>query len=163
MNPIRILFLCTHNSARSILAEAALNRLDPGHMLGYSAGSQPRENQRPHPLALQVLREAGIDTAGLRSKCWDEFAAADAPRMDLVITVCDSAAAETCPLWPGRPATAHWGLADPSVLDGSQEDRLNAFRSTLLTLRQRLRRLRDAAGSCSGPEKLQRLARELAP
>jgi arsenate reductase (thioredoxin) len=136
--PINVLFLCTHNSARSILAEATLNHVGQGRFRGHSAGSSPRENQQPHPLGLQALREAGIATEGLRSKAWDEFALPDAPHMDLVITVCDSAAGEQCPFWPGRPATAHWGYADPSAVEGSDEQRLDAFRLTLAAIRHRL-------------------------
>ena len=106
--PINVLFLCTHNSARSILAEAVLNHIGRGRFKAYSAGSSPRENQQPNPLGLKVLRAAGIATEGLSSKSWGEFAKPDAPHMDLVITVCDNAAGEVCPYWPGQPATAHW-------------------------------------------------------
>ncbi len=112
--PINVLFLCTHNSARSILAEALLNDLSRGRFKAYSAGSSPRENQKPNPMALHVLTKAGIATVGLHSKSWDEFGKPDAPHMDLVITVCDNAAGEVCPYWPGQPATAHWGYPDPS-------------------------------------------------
>ena len=118
---INVLFLCTHNSARSILAEATLNHLGKARFKAYSAGSSPRPNQQPHPLGLQVLAGAGVSTEGLRSKSWDEFATADAPHMDLVITVCDDAAGEVCPYWPGHPATAHWGYADPSITEGGDE------------------------------------------
>ena len=136
--PINVLFLCTHNSARSILAEATLNHLGKGRFRAFSAGSSPRENQRPHALALQSLQAAGISVDGLRSKSWDEFATADAPHMDLVITVCDNAAGEQCPYWPGQPATAHWGYADPSAAQGNDARRLEAFRHTLLAIRRRL-------------------------
>jgi protein-tyrosine-phosphatase len=136
--PLNVLFLCTHNSARSILAEATLNRLGSGRLRGHSAGSSPRPDQRPHPMALQVLEQAGMSTQGLRSKAWDEFARPDAPWMDLVITVCDNAAGETCPVWPGRPATAHWGCPDPSAVQGTAEQRLQAFRATLLAMRRRI-------------------------
>jgi protein-tyrosine-phosphatase len=136
--PINVLFLCTHNSARSILAEATLNHVGQGRFKGHSAGSSPRENQQPHPLGLQALREAGIATEGLRSKTWDEFALPGAPHMDLVITVCDSAAGEQCPFWPGHPATAHWSYADPSAVQGTDEQRLDAFRRTLIAIRYRL-------------------------
>ncbi len=136
--PLNVLFLCTHNSARSILAEATLNHIGQGRFKAYSAGSSPRENQQPNPLGLQALREAGIPTEGLRSKSWDEFAAPDAPHMDLVITVCDDAAGEQCPYWPGHPATAHWGYPDPSALEGTDQQRLEAFRGTLIALRRRL-------------------------
>ena len=136
--PLNILFLCTHNSARSILAEATLNHIAQGRFQAFSAGSSPRENQQPNPLGLQALREVGISTDGLRSKSWDEFAVPGAPEMDLIITVCDDAAGEQCPYWPGHPATAHWGYPDPSALKGSDEERLAAFRRTLLAIRHRL-------------------------
>jgi len=136
--PLNVLFLCTHNSARSILAEAVLNDLGGGRFRAFSAGSSPRENQQPNPLALEVLERVGISTAGLRSKSWDEFGQADAPHMDLVITVCDNAAGEVCPYWPGHPATAHWGYPDPSEVSGSDEQRLEAFRQTLQAIRRRL-------------------------
>ncbi|HSI52976.1 MAG: arsenate reductase ArsC [Ramlibacter sp.] len=135
---MNVLFLCTHNSARSILAEATLNHIGQGRFRAFSAGSSPRENQQPNPLALQALRDAGISTEGLRSKSWDEFAEADGPQMDLVITVCDNAAGEQCPLWPGHPAKAHWGYADPSEVKGSEAQRLEAFRHTLVAIRARL-------------------------
>ena len=136
--PINVLFLCTHNSARSILAEAALNHIGKGRFKAFSAGSSPRENQTPNPLGLQVLKSAGIATEGLHSKSWDVFAKAGAPVMDVVITVCDDAAGEVCPVWPGHPATAHWGYADPSAAPGTDDDRRNAFRNTLLEIHRRL-------------------------
>ncbi|WP_066705933.1 arsenate reductase ArsC [Curvibacter delicatus] len=135
---LNVLFLCTHNSARSILAEATLNHIGQGRFKAFSAGSSPRDQQQPNPLALQVLESAGITTEGLRSKSWDEFAAPDAPQMDLIITVCDNAAGEVCPIWPGHPATAHWGYADPSEMQGTDAQRLEAFRQTLLAIRRRL-------------------------
>jgi protein-tyrosine-phosphatase len=138
---VNVLFLCTHNSARSILAEAGLNHIGAGRFKGWSAGSSPRANQQPNPLALQVLREAGISTQGLYSKSWDEFAQPGAPQMDLVITVCDNAAGEACPYWPGHPATAHWGYADPSEVQGTEEERLQAFRRTLIAIQDRLQLL----------------------
>ena len=136
--PINVLFLCTHNSARSILAEATLTHIGGGRFQGFSAGSSPRENQQPNPIGLQTLRNAGIRTEGLRSKSWDEFALPDAPHMDLIITVCDNAAGEVCPFWPGKPATAHWGYADPSAGDGSDEQKAEAFKHTLHAIRRRL-------------------------
>ena len=136
--PLNVLFLCTHNSARSVLAEALLNALGQGRFKAFSAGSSPRENQQPNPLGLQVLQKAGISTEGLRSKSWDEFAAADAPQMDLIITVCDNAAGEVCPIWPGHPATAHWGYADPSEGEASDEVKLEAFRKTMHLIKRRL-------------------------
>ena len=142
MTTLNVLFLCTHNSARSILSEALLNHMATGasgtRFKAYSAGSSPRENQQPHPLGLQVLEQAGVTTAGLHSKTWDEFAGANAPHMDLIITVCDNAAGEVCPVWPGHPATAHWGYADPSEGDKSDSDKLDAFRHTLHAIQHRL-------------------------
>jgi arsenate reductase (thioredoxin) len=135
---LNVLFLCTHNSARSILAEATLNHLSKGRFKAYSAGSSPRENQTPNPMALQTLQKAGISIEGLSSKSWDIFAVPDAPHMDLVITVCDNAAGEVCPFWPGQPATAHWGYADPSEAVGSDEVRLEAFKQTLHQIKRRL-------------------------
>ena len=139
--PLNILFLCTHNSARSILAEALLNDMGGGKFRAFSAGSSPREDQQPNPLALQALQGAGISTAGLSSKSWDVFATPDAPKMDLVITVCDNAAGEVCPFWPGHPATAHWGYADPSEVQGTDAERLAAFQHTMLQIEQRLQML----------------------
>ncbi|MBC7621563.1 MAG: arsenate reductase ArsC [Candidatus Saccharibacteria bacterium] len=136
--PLNVLFLCTHNSARSILAEATLNHIGVGRFKGFSAGSSPRANQQPHPIGLQTLRHAGISTEGLRSKNWDEFALTDAPHMDLIITVCDNAAGEVCPYWPGKPASAHWGYADPSAGDGTDAEKAEAFKATLHAIRRRL-------------------------
>jgi arsenate reductase len=136
--PASVLFLCTGNSARSILAEAILN--DPAmgrdRFRGYSAGSRPKG--QVHPLALDVLREAGLPTAGLRSKSWDEFAAAGAPALDYVFTLCDDAAGETCPIWPGHPATAHWGLPDPAATSGDEPARRQAFRDAYAAIRRRI-------------------------
>ena len=137
-SPLNVLFLCTHNSARSILAEALLNHLGGGKFKAFSAGSSPKENQRPNPLALAVLEKAGISTDGLSSKSWDVFATPDAPHMDLVITVCDNAAGEVCPYWPGQPASAHWGYADPSETIGTDVQKLEAFTQTLLQIKHRL-------------------------
>ena len=136
--PLNVLFLCTHNSARSILAEGLLNHLGAGRFKAFSAGSSPRANQQPNPMAIAALERAGVSTDGLRSKSWDEFGGQHAPTMDLVITVCDNAAGEACPYWPGHPAMAHWGYADPSEVAGSNEEREAAFRQTLLDIRQRL-------------------------
>jgi arsenate reductase (thioredoxin) len=159
---INVLFLCTHNSARSILAEAILNHIGKGRFKAFSAGSSPRENQQPNPLALQVLQNAGISTEGLRSKTWDEFGKPDAPHMDLVITVCDNAAGEVCPYWPGQPATAHWGYADPSEDDGDDVRKLEAFRQTLHAMRRRLDLLVNLPPSGVGKLMLQTSARNLA-
>jgi arsenate reductase (thioredoxin) len=155
--PLNVLFLCTHNSARSILAEALLNHLGQGRFKGFSAGSSPRENQQPNPLGLQVLREVGIATDGLHSKSWDEFALPNpphsAPQMDLIITVCDNAAGEVCPFWPGNPASAHWSYADPSRGDAPDADKLIAFRQTLLAIKHRIELFISLP-----PEKLQAIA-----
>ena len=157
--PINVLFLCTHNSARSILAEACLNRLGKGRFKAFSAGSHPKENQQPNPIALEVLRAASIPTEGLRSKNWDEFGKPDAPHMDLVITVCDDAAGE---VWPGQPATAHWGYVDPSATDGTDEEKLNPFRKTLHDLRRRLELLVNLPAASVSRLMLQDSARDLA-
>jgi len=136
--PLNVLFLCTHNSARSILAEALLNHIGKGKFKAFSAGSSPAENQTPNPMALATLEKASISTEGLSSKSWDVFAAPDAPHMDLVITVCDNAAGEVCPYWPGQPATAHWGYADPSETVGTDAQKLEAFKQTLHQIKRRL-------------------------
>lgn len=160
--PCHVLFLCTHNAARSILAEALLNHLGQGRFRAFSAGSSPRPQQQPHPLALAVLREAGIATDGLRSKHWDEFAAPGAPAMDLIITVCDNAAGEVCPVWPGHPATAHWGFADPAAGDAPDEVKYQAFRTTLRRIRQRIEGLVSLPVETLTPAALQEAARALA-
>jgi arsenate reductase len=137
--PLNVLFLCTGNSARSIIAEALIS--DPaiggGKFKGYSAGSQPKGTV--HPVALATLTENGLPTQGLRSKSWQEFAAPDAPTMDFIFTVCDNAAAEACPIWPGHPVTDHWGLPDPAAVEGTDEDKRRAFRETFEELRRRLK------------------------
>ena len=160
--PINILFLCTHNSARSILAEALLNHMGKGRFRAYSAGSSPRENQRPNLLGLEVLKAAGIATEGLRSKSWDEFALPDTPVMDLVVTVCDNAAGEACPFWPGHPATAHWGYADPSETEGSEAQKREAFRQTMLAIHHRLERFVNLPPAAVERLVLQTSARRLA-
>ena len=160
--PLNVLFLCTHNSARSILAEAILNHVGGGCFKAFSAGSSPRDNQQPNPLGLQVLQAAGIQTSGLRSKSWDEFAAPGSPQMDLIITVCDNAAGEVCPVWPGHPATAHWGYADPSEVQGTDAQRLEAFRQTLLAIKRRIELLVNLPPDKLLPQALQGSARELA-
>ena len=131
-----VLFLCTGNSARSILAEAVLNREGKGRFAAYSAGSRP--SGHPHPLAISLLQREGIDTSFARSKSWDEFATPDAPKMDFVFTVCDNAAGETCPLWPGKPVKAHWGVADPAAVQGSAEERRKAFLDAFTLLSARI-------------------------
>lgn len=131
-----VLFLCTGNSARSIMAEAMLNKLGEGRFRAFSAGSHPKGEV--HPLALKQLREAGITTEGLRSKSWDEFAAPGAQELDFVFTVCDNAAGEECPFWPGQPMTAHWGIEDPAAADGSDLDKERAFVTAMRYLRNRI-------------------------
>lgn len=131
-----VLFLCTGNSARSILAEAMLNKEGQGRFRAYSAGSQPKG--KPHPLALQTLEESDYSTDGLRSKSWDEFAAMGAPVMDFVFTVCDNAAGETCPFWPGQPVTAHWGIEDPVAIEGAEIERKLAFVTAQRYLKNRI-------------------------
>ncbi|GEP01523.1 arsenate reductase ArsC [Methylobacterium haplocladii] len=131
-----VLFLCTGNSARSILAEAMLNKEGHGRFRAFSAGSQPKG--QPHPLALQMLAETDYPTEGLRSKSWDEFATPDAPVMDFVFTVCDNAAGEACPYWPGQPVTAHWGIEDPAAVEGSEIERKTAFVTAQRFLRNRI-------------------------
>ncbi len=160
--PVNVLFLCTHNSARSILSEAMLNHLGRGRFRAFSAGSSPREHQKPHPLALEVLQSAGVSTEGLHSKSWDVFAQPHAPQMDLVITVCDNAAGEVCPFWPGQPATAHWGYADPSATEGDEAQRREAFRQTLHLIRRRLELLVNLPAPSLDKLAIQKTARELA-
>jgi len=161
-HPINVLFLCTHNSARSILAEAILNHIGGGRFKAFSAGSSPRDNQKPNPIGLETLQQAGISTEGLRSKSWDEFALPDAPHMDLIITVCDNAAGEVCPYWPGQPATAHWGYADPSAGEGSDTEKAEAFRQTLHAIRRRLDLLVNLPPAKLEKMALQSTAKELA-
>ena len=190
--PINVLFLCTHNSARSILAEALLNHIGKGRFKAYSAGSSPRDNQRPNPIGIEVLKAAGIATDGLRSKSWDEFcqpgeavrsdgasqastapsggsAAHDVasvgampPVMNLVITVCDNAAGEVCPYWPGLPATAHWGYEDPSAGGGDDTHKREAFRQTLHAIRRRLELLVNLPASSIDRLMLETTVRNLA-
>ncbi|MDI1239050.1 MAG: arsenate reductase ArsC [Polaromonas sp.] len=160
--PLNVLFLCTHNSARSILAEAVLNHIGQGRFKAFSAGSSPRDNQQPNPLGLRVLQNAGISTEGLRSKSWDEFGKPDSERMDLVITVCDNAAGEVCPYWPGQPATAHWGYADPSEGDGDEAHKLEAFRQTLHAIHRRLGLLINLPSDKLERAMVQQTARDLA-
>ncbi len=132
-----VLFLCTGNSARSILAEAILNQLGAGQFKAYSAGSHPKGEI--HPLALVLLKQNKIPTEQLRSKPWDEFAVPGAPRLDFVFTVCDNAAGEVCPVWPGQPMTAHWGIADPAAVVGTDEQKRHAFFNAFRELSQRIR------------------------
>jgi len=190
IQPINVLFLCTHNSARSILAEALLNHIGQGRFKAYSAGSSPRDNQQPNPIGIEVLKSAGIATEGLHSKSWDDFAepapsaglphASEAPSggsdlhqvkgagprtapvMNLVITVCDNAAGEVCPYWPGQPATAHWGYPDPSAGDADDAHKREAFKQTLYALRRRLELLVNLPAASVDRLMLETTARSLA-
>jgi len=134
-----VLFLCTGNSARSILAEAILNKEGKGRFKAFSAGSYPRG--AVHPLALALLERKGFPTEGLRSKAWDEFAQPGAPTLDFIFTVCDNAAGEVCPVWPGHPMTAHWGQPDPAAVEGTELDKTNAFRDAFRMLERRIEML----------------------
>jgi len=131
-----VLFLCTGNSARSIMAEAYLNQAARGRYRGYSAGSRPAG--QVNPFAIELLQKSGLPTAGVRSKSWQEFAAAQAPQMDFIFTVCDSAAAEACPVWPGHPFTAHWGVPDPAAVQGSDAEKRRAFKGAFTALARRI-------------------------
>jgi len=135
--PYQVLFLCTGNSARSILAESLLNQWGRGAFVAHSAGSHPKGEV--HPIALQLLQRMNLPTAGLRSKSWDEFALPGAPPLDFVFTVCDSAAGEVCPVWPGQPITAHWGMPDPAAAAGTEADKWQAFRAAFRELESRIR------------------------
>jgi arsenate reductase len=170
-HPYNVLFLCTGNSARSIIGEAILNRLGAGHFRAYSAGSHPKGEINPN--TIHLLQSLGYDTSGYRSKSWDEFARAGGPKFDFVFTVCDSAAAEACPVWPGQPMTAHWGIEDPAEAEGTDivkeaafvaafrylKNRIAAFTSLplqsidRLSLGTKLRDIGRIAGSTSGHEK----------
>ena len=135
-NHYNVLFLCTGNSARSIMAEAILNQRGRDAFTAYSAGSHP--SGTPRPEALKQIESAGMSTHGLRSKSWDEFAAPDAPKLDFVFTVCDNAANEVCPYWPGQPMTAHWGIPDPAAVKGSPDEIGRAFRDAFVVLDRRI-------------------------
>lgn len=134
--PFNVLFLCTGNSARSIIAEAILNKIGYGKFHAYSAGSQPKGKVNPN--TIQLLQGLGYDTSGFRSKSWGEFAKAGAPTLDFVFTVCDNAAGETCPVWPGQPMTAHWGIPDPADAKGSDAEVAVAFKDAYRMLHQRI-------------------------
>lgn len=134
--PYNVLFLCTGNSARSIFGEAILNNIGAGKFIAYSAGSHPRGNVNPY--ALILLQRLGLPANGLRSKGWDEFAQPGAPAMDFVLTVCDDAANEVCPAWPGQPITAHWGIPDPAAVEGSDAEITAAFRAAFRSLQRRI-------------------------
>jgi arsenate reductase (thioredoxin) len=134
--PFNVLFLCTGNSARSIMAEAIINRVGMGKFKGYSAGSMP--TGKVHPMAIAVLNRLNYDTGNARSKSWEEFAAPGAPELDFVFTVCDNAANEVCPIWPGQPMSAHWGLPDPVAMEGDETQRALAFADTYRMLNNRI-------------------------
>jgi len=137
MEPYNVLFLCTGNSARSVMAEALLNYRGQGRFRAYSAGSKPKGEV--HPMTLEVLERAHLPTEGVRSKSWNEFSGAGAPRLDFVFTVCGNAAKEQCPYWPGQPVTAHWGVDDPAAVEGAREERLLAFNRALRELDARIK------------------------
>lgn len=134
--PFNVLFVCTGNTARSILAEGLLNALGHGRFAAYSAGSFPKGVVNPY--ALQVLEELGVETEGMRSKSWNEFTDPHAPALDFVFTVCDNAAGEVCPVWPGQPMTAHWGVEDPAAATGSPDEILRKFKDVAVVLRRRI-------------------------
>jgi len=141
MKQFNILFLCTHNSARSILGEALASTHPSGVFVGYSAGSTPGTSV--NPFARELALEIGYDQSKLRSKSWDEYGLPEAPKMDIIITVCDNAAGEICPYWPGKPATAHWGFPDPSQVQGCDEEKRKAFREVMMGLKKRIDKLAD--------------------
>ena len=157
-----VLFLCTGNSARSIMAEVMMNHLGRGRFRAYSAGSHP--NGKVNPGALEALASSGLPTTGLRSKGWEEFARPGAPALDFIITVCDNAASETCPVWPGKPATAHWGVPDPAAVDGTDDEKKSAFRGAMNVLRRRIELLAalplDGLDRLSIQENLKQIARQ---
>jgi arsenate reductase len=148
-----VLFVCTGNSARSIMAEGLMNKLGAGRFRGFSAGSHPTGTVNPY--ALEKLRKEGIDTTGLRSKSWDEFVLADAPMLDFAITVCDRAQGEVCPAWPGQPITAHWGVHDPAAAEGSEAEKRLAFAQVFAILERRIALMTNL-----NPASLERLALE---
>jgi len=141
MKQYNILFLCTHNSARSVLGEAIASTHPSGKFVGYSAGSTP--STAVNPFARELACQMGYDENKLRSKSWDEFSLPNAPQMDFIVTVCDNAAGEVCPFWPGKPATAHWGFPDPSQIQGSYEDKRRAFKEVMIGLKKRIDLLAD--------------------
>jgi len=136
MKQYNVLFLCTHNSARSVLGEALAATHQSGLFVGYSAGSTPGTSV--NPIAAELTKEMGYDQSKLRSKSWDEYGLPDAPKMDFIVTVCDNAAGEICPVWPGNPATAHWGFSDPSQVQGSDEEKRKAFKDVMIGLKKRI-------------------------
>lgn len=154
-----VLFLCTGNSARSILAETLLTNLGEGRFRAFSAGSHPAG--QVHPFALALLEKNHFDTSGLRSKSWDEYAQPDAPRLDFVITVCDNAAGEVCPVWPGQPMTAHWGIPDPAAVDGTDEQKRHAFVDAMNQLQRRICMFVNLPFATLDKMKLEKAVREI--
>ncbi len=157
-----VLFLCTGNSARSLMAEVMMNHLGRGRFRGFSAGSHP--NGKVNPFAIEMLQASGMPASGLRSKSWDEFARPGSPALDFIITVCDNAASEVCPVWPGKPTTAHWGVADPAAVEGSDDRKRAAFRDAMTALRRRIELLMalplDKLDRLSIQDNLRRIARQ---
>lgn len=148
-----VLFLCTGNSARSIMAEVLMHHLGGGSWHAYSAGSHPRGSV--HPLALETLQQMGLPVDGLRSKSWDEFTRPDAPPLDVLVTVCDDAAGEVCPLWPGRPITAHWGVEDPAACPGTEDEQRQTFHQVARRLRRRIELLRSVPIASMDPKAIE--------
>jgi arsenate reductase len=157
--PYHVLFLCTGNSARSILAESLLNHLGQGRFRAFSAGSYPKG--AVHPLALELLGQEGLPITNLRSKSWDEYAAPEAPPIHFIFTVCDNAAGEACPVWPGKPASAHWGIPDPAAVEGSEGERRQAFRRAFDSLGARIRRFIALPVETLEPKKLKDALQEI--
>jgi arsenate reductase len=154
-----VLFLCTHNSARSIMAEALMNDLGRGRFQAFSAGSMPAT--APNPFALETLAHQHLPIGGLRSKAWDEFAIDGAPAMDFVITVCDNAAGEVCPVWPGHPITAHWGVEDPSLFQGGDDDKRRKFAQVAGVLKRRIELFASLRLSALDHRALEKKARDI--
>lgn len=159
MNVYNVLFLCTGNSARSILAEALLNHWGRGRFRAFSAGSQP--TGKVNPYALQLLERMRIPAGGAHSKNWDEFALPGAPRLDFVFTVCDNAAGEVCPVWPGQPMTAHWGVEDPAAVDGNELAKVNAFRQAFNVLEHRIKVFASLPPASLDRAKLQEIGKSI--
>jgi protein-tyrosine-phosphatase len=157
--PYHVLFLCTGNSARSVLAESLMNHHGRGEFIGLSAGSFPKG--QVHPIALALLESLQLPTAGLRSKSWNEFAAPGAPPLDFIFTVCDNAAGEVCPIWPGRPVSAHWGIADPAAVAGSDAEKWTAFREALQAMDKRIQRFLSLPLATLDPARLQSSLQEI--